>query len=364
MSSKDNAQFIKSIQVLDDEIFEFPPNFQPIEKHKELVSLSSIKSALKSLRTRNQYRNIKVTLPKEIAKLYFDVEGNACFCEEYLPEMLDTVKQSSSNSTPPVALENVKKNSMRSITKDMIFEKFNGKNANSQTWLKLFILECDRLGIEVHQRVEVLRLFLEGTAAEWFVATWTLMAYATWSEWSEVFLDNFGEKGWSEVISAFNFKYIGGSYSEYAIKKLNLLLQVDPELNEKSRVMFIIIGLPYNIREKLNRRIVDTQRKLMVELSRFEAPPKSSSVSRFQSYKTSSSSPGSTPIQSSKYKPCAHCAKISKRYMFHPEKRCWYNEKSEGNRRPSENRNNNGIKITNNTEIENRLNEESEVPKN
>ncbi len=326
VSSKDSAHFVKSVQVLDeDEIFLFPPHLQPIEKHKELAALPLIKSALKSLRVRKQYRNIKITLPKEIAELYFDEEGNACFCEEYLPEVSDTDKQSSSDSSP--SLENSTKKNMQSITKNMICEKFNGRNANAQTWLRLFTMECDRLGIEVGQRIEALRLFVEGTAAEWFVATWTLMSFSTWSEWSEVFLDNFGEKGWAEVISAFNFKYIGGSYAEYAIKKLNLLLQVDPELTEKSRVMFIIIGLPYNIREKLNRKTVDTQRKLMVALNQFEAAPKSSSNSRFQSSK--SFSLGSTPSRSSKYVPCSHCAKIGKPNMFHPENKCWNNERSE-----------------------------------
>lgn len=53
----------------------------------------------------------------------------------------------------------------------------------------------------------------------------------------------------------------------YVIKKFNLLIQADPDLTEKSRVIFIVIDLLPHIREKINRETTDTQRKLMLELS-------------------------------------------------------------------------------------------------
>lgn len=59
---------------------------------------------------------------------------------------------------------------MQSIMKDMISEKFNGKNSNAETWLQIFVRECDRLEIEENQRVEALRLFLDGIATKWFLA--------------------------------------------------------------------------------------------------------------------------------------------------------------------------------------------------
>lgn len=73
------------------------------------------------------------------------------------------------------------------------------------------------------------------------------MMSSPWSEWSNVFLDTFADNGWARVCSAFAFKYVCGSYSDYTIKMLNLLLDADPGLNEKSRAIQIVIGLPYYI---------------------------------------------------------------------------------------------------------------------
>ncbi len=362
VTDKTSTHLIKSVQIMEEDvIYMFPPAYQSVSQHTELCTLGPIKSALKCLKARNQFRNIKVTLPDDIHKLYFDSEGNACFKGEYLPEIGDTQKL----PPPPTVSSDPKKCSLQSLTKDMVCTKFNGHNANAQTWLKLFVMECDRLGVLELERVPALRLFLDGIASEWFTATWTLQPSSTWDEWSQVFLDNFGEKGWSEVISAFNFRYIGGSYTDYAIKKLNLLLQADPDLTEKSRVMFIVIGLPQQIRDKINRKTVDTQRKLMLELSRFESSPSSKSTQDCSQWKDSF---GSSNSLRKRFPPkhCSICLKAGRRKTLHSEDNCWFNEKSANYRKPENRSNNNsrGIKIANNTELEHQLNKDNEVPKN
>jgi len=62
-------------------------------------------------------------------------------------------------------------------------------------------------------------------------------------------------------------------------------------------------------------------------------------------------------------KPCSICVKAQRPMTLHPESKCWYNEKSE-NYRKFENKGNKGIKIANNTEFEQQLNSDSDIPKN
>ena len=49
----------------------------------------------------------------------------------------------------------------------------------------------------------------------------------TWQRWIELFLDTYWEKGWVDVALAYSYKYIKGTLIDYAVKKLNLLLEAD-----------------------------------------------------------------------------------------------------------------------------------------
>lgn len=114
-----------------------------------------------------------------------------------------------------------------------------------------------------------------------------------WSEWSNVFLDTFTDNGWANA---------------------------DPGLNEKSRVIQIVIGLSYYIREKISRKKIGTYQKLMIELNQFESfkgPSRSSGQLVFW-YKNRS---GGAPF-SPEYKPCSICEKLGKSNLFHPERVC------------------------------------------
>lgn len=146
----------------EDGIYMFPPALQPVLQHTEICALGPSMSALKCLRVRNQLCNTKITLPDEIYKLYFDTNGNARFKDEYLPEMTDTQKLPPWElPMPPVTSLDPKKCSRQSLTKNMVCTKFDGHNATAQTWLKLFVMECDRLGISQLKRIPVFRLFLD-----------------------------------------------------------------------------------------------------------------------------------------------------------------------------------------------------------
>jgi hypothetical protein len=50
-----------------------------------------------------------------------------------------------------------------------------------------------------------------------------------------------------EVRYAYNFRYISGSFVEYAIKKERLILEVRRKTSEETRINLIVIGLPIYI---------------------------------------------------------------------------------------------------------------------
>lgn len=84
---KSNIVKVKLIEELQEgKIYLFPPNLQPLTEHPALAGLPVIKAVIKVFTKRNQFRNIKVTLPEEIVKKYFDEEGNVRFKENYLEE--------------------------------------------------------------------------------------------------------------------------------------------------------------------------------------------------------------------------------------------------------------------------------------
>lgn len=67
------------------------------------------------------------------------------------------------------------------------------------------------MAIPQNRYVEALRLFLEGAAADWFVISTKLIGVdEEWSAWNKSFVQNFGSKGWQEVRTAYNFKFLHG----------------------------------------------------------------------------------------------------------------------------------------------------------
>lgn len=136
-------------------------------------------------------------------------------------------------------------------------------------------------------------------------------------------------------------------------------MNADPDLTEKSRVMHIVIGLPEFIREKLSRQEVTTYNKLMIELNQLESlvnKPfrfKNSTTDNRNNNNINSNNKTESILKATnqKQKPCTICG--NKPGRFHPEVFC-RNRKSVGK----------NIKIVNNTELENVLNEEIKEQKN
>lgn len=68
---------VKTIQLGNQpEIFQFPKNKQTSDQHKQLFDTNVVKNVVKSLKTRNKFRKVVITLTEDLQNIYMDEEGN------------------------------------------------------------------------------------------------------------------------------------------------------------------------------------------------------------------------------------------------------------------------------------------------
>jgi hypothetical protein len=363
---KNNVKKIKWIQRLDDlTVYSFPDECQSSSLHPELVKNVVVARGLNQLLRRGHSRTLAVTLNEELRKLYFDEDDNVCFREIYLDEI-----------PPPTPLQcistSTQQKSLKSLTKDMVIEKFTGKNQNASVWIATFEKECLRLGIVQSQFAEALRLFVEGGAQDWYSMNLKLLSLTDpWESWKVEFLENFSPKGWSDVTHAYTYRYYSGSLSEFAFKKINLLLDADPSLSVTSRINFVVIGLPYFIKNKLNKADIETQADLISELNNLEHLVNQRKRGKFQ-YADSRrngdennqfSQQNKKPAGGYTRNPCSLCVKAGFPDRYHKDVDCWYhpdnkdtkpyflNKDYQNTQKPKQ------IKVANNVELQQVLNE-------
>ncbi|KAK9873420.1 hypothetical protein WA026_022484 [Henosepilachna vigintioctopunctata] len=254
----------------EDTIFQFPTEYQLKEHHRKLFDTSVVRNVTKSMKTRGNFRNVWITLINELKDNYLDEEGNVCFKGLYLDGAQACVDPNPTAPYIPKS-ETFENKSLHSMVKDMILDKFSGKNQNAKIFLELFVQECNRLRIGNPHFPQVLKVFLEGPALDWFLAflkTHTL-SYP-WEFWQNSFLDTFSEIGWDEINYAYTFRYISGPMLDYALKKRNLLIDADPELTLNSQINFIVLGLPAQIRSRLSKRDLNSIDILMSHVRQLE----------------------------------------------------------------------------------------------
>ena len=363
---KTSVYLVTSIRLPDrDEIFMFSAASSPLSLHKELSALPAVKKATKSIQVRGQYRRVNVSLRDSLRNVYLDEDENVIFGEEFLEE--GSVQADGEPIT--CSINEPKKKSMQSITKDMICSKFTGKDLDANVWLRSFDKECERLDIPQNQRVEALRLFLDGTPAAWFESNWTLIGVSTWEHWTAMFLESFGGKSWSDVWYAVQYKWMkNGTYSEFVIKKYGLLISAFPDMSEQDRIALVIIGLPPSVSEKLDRNEINTQGKLLSKLNMLSIGGKGNKFknnnAKFSGFEKGSNSESINKYNSSSFstqgnKPCQICEKLGYKNRFHPEDKCRNRSGASENKFKERN-----VKIAHNTELEQLFNEEAKNSKN
>lgn len=349
LDSKTTVVKVKTIQLHGQtEVFQFPAARQTMEHHTKLFEHPVTKRVVNSLKTRNKYRNVNITLAEnDLLEIYLDDEGNVIFNEIYLEEVQACISPSPTSPEIPIQTKTI-----HSISKNFVLEKFDGKNFNAQTWLNLFSAECQRLDVKEDKFAEVLRLFLEGTASQWhsiFLKTNSLAH--PWEFWNNSFIDTFNQKSWSEIAYAYNYKYLNGSYLDFALKKRSLLLDVDPELTIKSQINLIGITLPRYVSQRLEKKNVTKIDDLMSLLRQFEPIEKASIVNT-----NSKHGDGRSAVSTNKLEPrqnvnkqCPFCESIGFPNRFHSEEVC-RTKKAQKNKFKNEE-----IKVANNLQIQNAI---------
>lgn len=154
----------------------------------------------------------------------------------------------------------------------MVCTEFSGKKQNATVWLDIFQKEATRLTLPEYRFLEALRLFLEGPASDWHKICYrTVGLEGTWESWKTSFLENFDNKGWSEIVCAYSFSYLAGSFTDYDLKNIKLLLNVEPSLPEIVRINLVVVGLPANVRDRLDRSDIKNHGDLMAALGVLES---------------------------------------------------------------------------------------------
>ena len=150
-----------------------------------------------------------------------------------------------------------------------MIEKFNGENINVSVWINLFVQECNRVGIAQNKYAEILRLFLEKSALDWYNVFVKQNSLLNWEAWNNAFIDNLSTQSWIDIAYAYNFTFYSGSLLEHALKKRRLLLEVDDSLSINTQINMIVISLPNFIQNKLDRKSIINIENLMSKLKQF-----------------------------------------------------------------------------------------------
>lgn len=387
--AKTTVVLIYSVEVLSGPnagIYGFAPEHRQLRCHEALCKLPVITGIIKAMKSRGQIRRGLLKLPPEVRQLYFDENDNVVFMDDYLEETtqlekskssLIVTQSSTSQASAPVTQVASPRKPLQSIMKDAVISKFNEEKTNALIWLESFEKECRRLTVEEKEFPQALKLFLEGTAIDWYETNLILLQDNSWPSWRKEFVENFTSKGWSQSKYAINFKYIGGNPNEYVRKKLKLLAETNKTLPEEWRILMVIAGLPDNITSKIKRDRATSVNELIAELGQLEKPGSKNASSKSgvkMSPKSENSKTEGLNNQSDRkkfqneFRPCRICEKAGKPGRYHPESECLTaanlkNNKTFTNTTFKQKNSERNVKVTNNTEIEDALNNE-DVPKN
>ncbi|KAK9501769.1 hypothetical protein O3M35_012440 [Rhynocoris fuscipes] len=193
-----------------------------LEVHSELLKLKTVISSIKSISKIGGYRKIAVRFKPELAEKYLDEDENFCINDYYLEEQSPKFIESDEEKTGDKIffIERIKELerrvasanllTLREIEQKFLIGKFNGRQ-DGCTWMKLFERECDRFQLSDDVvKVEALRLFLAGNVTEWYSSSLIKLPASNWNIWKDSFLLLYGQKCWSNIRQAFNYRYVFG----------------------------------------------------------------------------------------------------------------------------------------------------------
>ncbi|XP_076301773.1 uncharacterized protein LOC143219848 [Lasioglossum baleicum] len=289
---KTNIYKLKWLQPTGSELYyELPSELQNMSSHPEIYGLQKVKTVLASIRSRGAYRTFTLSLPIEIAKRYIDDDGDVVYKGVYLqgtstPQYeLQTAKKKGNEKDISTLLQQIisatqketspeptKKKNLRKIREDFVLGNFDGKNFPITSWFQMFEAECTRCQVTSDQdKILILRLFLDGTAKDWFSSkVVTIGLDVEFEIWRTIFLDSFRETGWRKSKEAYSFRYIGGSLVDYALRKENLLVNIRNNFPVDILIDLIVTDLPTMVQDRIEKTKVASMENLLTELRKLE----------------------------------------------------------------------------------------------
>lgn len=308
------------------ECYRIPEEFQALENHPELLKHNTIIYARNSITKVGQYRNIVLKVTDELRRIYWDEEQNFIFMERVLEEF--TPKKENHNSVE-VDSEEFSLKDLSKLEKRSSINKFNKANQKAADWMRDFELECSRFGITPDEmKIRALKYFVQDVSEDWYRASLTQFPMDDFEMWKNSFLAVFGERGWTRVEYALGFKYLVGSYADYAMKKLRLLLEVERNMTEESKKNLIVFGLPSEIRQKIDPKDVTGVESLLNELSKFNGSKKQYQPQQSSNRDNRYGSKTPTKAANQEKKACPKCEELGLKKRFHPLDKCWNKDRA------------------------------------
>lgn len=304
--------------------YSLPIEYSNIKEHKELLTKSPVKNAILAIKPINGYRKVGVKIDEDLESVYFDKDGNLCFKNIPLEEMDyggDTVRQEEKK----FLVQRIKDletqlNLNNEVEKRFILNKFD-KKQNATEWLKRYEEECSRHNVVCSaKKIETLRFFVAGSPKEWYEANLLKLGLENWPEWRKSFLTVFVDKGWSKIRKAYNFKYLGGSLVDYALSKEKMCLEIEENCTISSRINMIVVGLPNEVQDRLDKEEIKCIEDIFVELRKLDASfsmAKKDNTSNFSVNKNLERNK-----DKDNKKPCHMCDSLGWPNRYHPTHAC------------------------------------------
>lgn len=329
--SKSTVLAVITITTENKEIYEIPNEWIYMDYHTGLKSTEAYKKVINTITRRHEEIDVWIKMTEDLKKFYIDEDNNMQLNGKYLKKIVQKEEEKFGNLEKifeKLAEKSEKKEediNLKHVMEKFILEKFNNKRTNAKQWVENFEKECDRFSIKKDKtKIELLRLFLDGACQDWYISIILKEEQNTWSDWKEILLESFQNRGWTNRIYAHNYRYKDGSIIDYAIRKERLLLEVNKNIDQDTMIDLIALGLPENIREKINRDELENTKDLIKELKNHEGK-----IEKKKNYKTKEFKLQNKTNNEEK-KPCTLCEKMGKNDRYHPEDKCWFKTKFNG----------------------------------
>ncbi|KAF9424312.1 hypothetical protein HW555_000451 [Spodoptera exigua] len=160
------------------------------------------------------------------------------------------------------------------IAKDLVLEKFTGKNANHSPITNQSLtneLRTSTKNVNVSILMKTGKKLKFKKDVNWYSCMLIKFTVESeWIKWEKNFCETFGNKGWSPIRYALGFKYQSGSLLEYALKKEKLLLEVRKTIDTGTLIDLIAAGLPNYLSDKIDRETLQQTEDLYNEIGKLE----------------------------------------------------------------------------------------------